>query len=271
MERIKERLKKYIHKVCISFNKMEMRILPGNVAFFLVLALIPVITLIAILASYFSISLNALINLINHILPDEAGKIIIEAISGKGITTSMGTFNIMALIIASNGTYAIISASNTLYDIKNTDSLKDRVKSVVLLLITLFLIIFLLLVPVFGGIILSWFKSTKFITQVRLLYDLLKWPITFFLIFATLKLVYTMAPSTKIKSSSTTYGALFTTFCWTIATAVFSYYLHYFANYNIIYGNISNIIILMMWMYIMSYVFVLGMAINAVNLNEKNK
>ena len=127
MERIKERLKKYIHKVCISFNKMEMRILPGNVAFFLVLALIPVITLIAILASYFSISLNALINLINHILPDEAGKIIIEAISGKGITTSMGTFNIMALIIASNGTYAIISASNTLYDIKNTDSLKDNV------------------------------------------------------------------------------------------------------------------------------------------------
>lgn len=270
MDRIKKRISKYISKVWKAFNKMEMRVLPGNVAFFLVLALIPIITLIAFLATYFSISLNSLIHLINNLLPSEASKIIIDVISGKGIDTKVGTFNIIALAVASNGTYAIINASNTLYNVKNSDILKDRVKSVVLLLISVFLIIFLLLVPVFGGTILTLFKSTKLISQLLLIYNLLKWPVTFFLIFFTLKLIYTIAPSKKITSQSTTYGALFTTFCWTLATAIFSYYIKYFANYNIIYGNLSNIIILMIWIYIMSYVLVLGIAINAANLNDKS-
>ena len=83
------------------------------------------------------------------------------------------------------------------------------------------------------------------------------------------KLLYTIAPDKKIPSHSTTYGSIFTTVIWTIATAIFSYYLKYFANYNMLYGNLSSIIILMMWIYIISYVFVMGIAINATNLNEK--
>ena len=67
----------------------------------------------------------------------------------------------------------------------------------------------------------------------------------------------------------TTYGSLFTTLIWTIATAIFSYYLHYFARYDIIYGNLSSIVMLMMWIYILAYVFVMGMAINTINYNNK--
>ena len=78
---------------------MEMRVLPGNVAFFFVLALIPIITFILIIASSFSISLNSVIEFIEDVLPHEAGKMIIEIISGKGFDESVGTFNIIALDI----------------------------------------------------------------------------------------------------------------------------------------------------------------------------
>ena len=54
----------------------------------------------------------------------------------------MGTFNLIAFVVASNGTYAVISASNTLYKVKDTDPLRDRVKSIVLLIILIMLIIF---------------------------------------------------------------------------------------------------------------------------------
>lgn len=90
------------------------------------------------------------------------------------------------------------------------------------------------------------------------------------MIYVTLKLIYTIAPSKNISSKSTTYGALFTTIVWTITTAIFSYYLRFFANYNVIYGNLSSIIILMMWVYIISYVFVMGIAINSVNIYDNN-
>ena len=264
-----ENFKYYIKKAFNLFNSMEMRILPGNLAFFFVLALFPIITIIVAIASYFSISLDFILEFIHQILPEEAGNIIIEAISGKGFDTSVGAFSIIALIAASNGTYAIINAANSLYQVENNDSLKDRVKSCLLLIILLSLVLFLLLVPMFGDKIITLIGQGQLINQIKKIYKILRWPSTFILILLNLKLIYTIAPDKKIPSKSTTYGSIFTTIIWTIATAIFSYYLKYFANYNIIYGNLSSIIILMMWIYIISYVFVMGIAINATNLTEK--
>lgn len=269
MKKINNKIMKYGKKVWRAFNKMEMRVLPGNVAFFFVLALIPIITITLFVASSFSISLNNVINFVNDVFPEEAGRIIIDIISGKGFDGSVGTFNIIAFIVATNGTYAIINASNTLYKVEHNEPLRERVKSVVLLFILIVLISFLILVPVLGGTLLNLIKNNEVIERIKYVYHIFSWPITFFMIFTTLKLIYTIAPSKKIASRTTTYGALFTTVCWTMATAIFSYYLKYFANYNVIYGNLSSIIILMMWVYIISYVFVMGIAINAVNLKEE--
>lgn len=258
----------YVKRALKIFSQAEMRVLPGNVAFFFVLALIPIVTIVMIVASYFSISIETIINLVEIFVPGEAGNLIVEFISGKGFDTSIGAFNIVAFFVATNGTYAIISASNTLYQVNNTDTLKDRIKSILLLFILLLLIVFLLVVPLFGEKILSIFGTGKIVDNIIIIYQILRWPTTFFLIYVILKLIYTIAPSKMIPSSSTTYGAMFTTAIWTIATAVFSYYLKYFANYNVIYGNLSSIIILMMWLYIISYVFVMGIAINVTNLEE---
>lgn len=258
----------YIKRAFKIFNQMEMRVLPGNVAFFFVLALIPMITLVVIMASYFSISIDTIIHFVENLIPGEAGNLIVEFISGKGFDSSIGAFNIAAFFVATNGTYAIVNASNTLYQVNNSDSLKDRIKSILLLFILLLLIVFLIIVPLFGEKILSLFGTGRIVENIRLIYQILRWPSTFFLIYINLKLIYTIAPSKIIPSRSTTYGAIFTTAIWTIATAIFSYYLKYFANYNVIYGNLSSIIILMMWIYIISYVFVMGIAINVTNLEE---
>ncbi len=261
------RVKFYIRRVFHTFNQMEMRILPGNIAFFFVLAMIPIVTIVVVIAASFGISIDSVISLVKSFVPEEAGGIIIEVISGKGFDSSVGTFLVIALISASNGTYAIINASNALYHVDDRDVLKDRIKSFVLLIILLWLIVFLLMVPMFGERILGFFNQ-GFLYDLKVILRLLKWPVTIFLIYMNLKLIYTIAPSKKIQSHSTTYGAIFTTVIWTIVTLVFSYYLKYFANYNVIYGNLSSIIVLMMWLYIISYVFVMGIAINVTNLSD---
>ena len=71
-----ENFKYYAKKAFNLFNCMEMRVLPGNVAFFFVLALFPMITLLVAIASYFSISLDSVITFIHDLLPQEAGNII---------------------------------------------------------------------------------------------------------------------------------------------------------------------------------------------------
>lgn len=263
-----KQIKSYIKRAFQTFNQPEMRILPGNIAFFFVLALIPMLTIIVIIASYFSISMDTIINFIENLLPNEASSLIVEVISGKGFDSSVGVFNLIALFSASNGTYAIISASNTLYQVPHSDGLKDRLKSVILLFILLLLIVFLIIVPLFGEKILSLLGTSQLVETLKTIHQIVQWPLTIFLVYINLKLIYTIAPSVKVTSKSTTYGALFTTVIWTIATAIFSYYLSHFAHYNIIYGNLSSLIILMMWLYIISYVFVMGMAINVTNWEQ---
>lgn len=91
----------------------------------------------------------------------------------------------------------------------------------------------------------------------------LKWPIAFFIIFFSIKLLYTIAPDYNIPSRYVNKGAIFTTLGWILTTAIYSYYVTHFSKYDIFYGSLSNIIILMMYIYFLSYILVLGIAINS--------
>ena len=90
---MKERIKNYFKKLLDILRKPEMRILPGNVAFYFVLAIIPIFTIIVLVASYFSISVSSIIDLINDILPKKASELVVEIISGKGFDGKLGFFN----------------------------------------------------------------------------------------------------------------------------------------------------------------------------------
>lgn len=268
---MKNRLKRYLKKLIKVLRKPEMNILPGNMAFYFVLALIPLLTIIILVASYFSISIDLVADLVKDIFPNQVSDTIIALISGKGFDTNIGIFNIVAFAVATNGTYSIITASNTLYKVEENDMLKDRIKSVLILIIIVILLFFLLLVPILGGQILSLLESIEiFDGSLMFIYDLVKWPISFLIIYFNIKLIYAISPSKQIPSNETTYGAFFTTVIWVISTVVFSYYITYFAKYDVLYGNLSTIIMLMIWIYVLCYVFVLGMAINATKYNNSD-
>lgn len=268
-----ERIKGYLKKLGKILRKPEMTILPSNFAFNIILAIIPLLTIVVLIASYFNISIDLVGKMVSEVMPQQASEVIIGVISGKGFDKSVGFFNIVAFILASNGTYAIINTSNTLYQIKERDFLKDRISSIILLFIIIILFVFLLIVPIFGDNIIKLMASAKilasFTDDAMIIFNFVKWPLTIMIIYLNIKLIYTIAPSKNIKSEETTYGATFTTFGWILATLIFKFYLNHFARYDIIYGNLAAIIIMMVWMYFLSYIFVLGMAINASRREER--
>lgn len=268
-----EKIKGYFRKLFKILRKPEMAILPGNIAFYLILAIIPLLTVIVLLANSFGISIDFVANFIKGFIPSQVSGVIIDVISGKGFDNKVGLFNIMAFVLASNGTYAIITTSNALYKIKNRDWLKDRISSFVLLVLIIILFVFLIVVPIFGDNILYLMSKAKilenYIDDFRIIFSFIKWPLTLFIIYINIKLIYTIAPSKNIISSETTYGAIFTTVMWSMATLIFKFYLTYFARYDILYGNLSSMIILMVWIYFLSYIFVFGMAINVSRREEQ--
>lgn len=270
-----QRIKRYLKKLLKILSKPEMAILPSNIAFNIILAIIPLFTIVVLIASYFGISIDLVSNLVSSFVPKQASSVIIDVISGKGFDRSVGFFNIVAFIVASNGTYAVINTSNTLYQIKERDYLKDRISSIILLFIVIILFVFLLVVPIFGDNIIKLMMSAKILSKyaddAMIIFTIIKWPISLLIIYLNIKLIYTIAPSKNIKSEETTYGAVFTTVIWIAATLIFKFYLNHFARYDIIYGNLAAIIIMMVWMYSLSYIFVLGMAINATRRVEQEQ
>ena len=112
-------------------------------------------------------------------------------------------------------------------------------------------------------IIVSLIANDKIGKAISIGYNILKYPTSILIIFFFIKLLYTMAPDTTIKSKDTTTGAFVTTIGWIISTEVYSFYVSSFAKYNLLYGSVANLIILFLWIYLLSYIFVLGMALNA--------
>lgn len=269
---MKQKIKGYFKKLFKILAKPEMAILPSSIAFHLILAIIPILTIIVLIASTFDISLDLVTNLLHSMMPEQVSSVIIDVISGKGFDTNVGISNILAFFLASNGTYAIITASDTLYKIDNKDKIKKRISSLMLLLTIILLLLFLIVVPIFGENIITLMHKAKilelYIDEITTVFNVLKWPLTLFILYFNIKLIYAVAPSKNIQSKETTYGAIFTTVMWIIATAIFKFYLTYFARYDILYGNLSSIIIMLVWCYFLSFIFVLGMAINASRREE---
>jgi membrane protein len=264
---MKQKLNEFIKKLKQVSAKPIMKILPGQLAFYSVLSLIPLIYLVGVIGSLFSISANSFIDMIKSSFPPSTSNLIIPLISGKGFDFNMLIFMFSAFFLASNGTHSIIITSNILYDIPNNNYIRRRIKAIILTITLVILLGFIIIVPAFGTLILNTVKDVPFVKpvfdQIISLYNIFKIPLSFIFIYFNIKLIYTIAPDKQVKSKDSTKGALFTTTFWIIITEVYSYYVSHFVHYDIFYGSIANLIILLLWIYFLSYVFVIGLAFNA--------
>ncbi len=274
MKKFKIRIKIFLNHFKKVISKPEMAILPGQLAYFFVLAIVPTITILTLGAA----SLNLSTDVIYTFLESSLSKDVADMILSVNIGTVSGTATIIVTIIAyyvsSQGATSIIITSNTIYGIPNDSYIKRKLKSFVMIFILLLLFILLISVTMYGDLFMDFIRnsnlSSDVITNVILIITVLQGPVMWLLLFLFIKLIYTMAPDRKIKSSDVNYGAVFTTVCWIGLTALYSIYVNDFANYDALYGNLANLAILMLWFYFLALIFTIGLALNYHNEEEEN-
>ena len=266
-------MKKFIKRLWHIIRLPEMLILPGNLAFFLILSLAPIISLFGMTASLFSLSTVSITNYFSNLFPKEIVDIILPFFDGVNVTNIL--FVIVGLYVASNASDSLITASNLLYKIKNKNYIYRRIKSLFMTFWLLILFVVTLIVLAFGSFILTKLSQFgilgEFIANNYLLILIIKTLIAFITIFLIIKIVYTLAPDQKIKSKYVNYGSLFATVSIIIVCTFYSFYVNNIAHYDIIYGSLANIAILMLLVYFISYIIVLGIAINHNYYEMNNK
>lgn len=261
-----EKLKEIIKKLIAIIRRSEMTILPGHLAFFLVLSVVPIITMIGFIASLFSFNLQSIITAIENTFPGEVSELLLPLFRGRTIDSNIWFFMIAGFVIASNSAYSIIVTSDTLYGTKPKSYLHGRIKALFLTINLVLLFFFIIFVLAFGNNIvklildLDVFQNATY--NLYAIFKLVKWPISIIVIFLMVKMLYTLAPSERIPSKFVNRGACFTTLGFVLATSVYSYYVAHFVNYDIFYRGMSNLIVLMIWIYILAYIIVIGIAIN---------
>lgn len=79
------------------------------------------------------------------------------------------------------------------------------------------------------------------------------------IIFAGL---YTLIPDKKQRIGFQLPGAIFSTVCWMGFSFAFSIYFDHFSNYSYMYGSLTAIVLLMLWLYFCICILFLGAEIN---------
>ena len=100
--------------------------------------------------------------------------------------------------------------------------------------------------------------------QIEWIFNLVRIVIPLIIIFIIFTVLYSVAPNVKTKLRSVIPGAIFTSIIWLHRSFAFGYYISNFSNYSKTYGSLAGIIILFLWLYITSFIIIIGAEINAI-------
>ena len=238
-------------------------------AYYWLTSIFPLFYIIATIAvSSEIINLAAILDKLSVILPESAFSVI-KSTTNSIITESLpSTFSISVLI-------AIYSSSKGVSSlIKGLDSQLEEVRtfrkrfiySIVFMVFFIIAIISSIIFLVFGD-----YLGNLIFENTRLLFvwDILRYALVLSILILCFALAYKFLCLEKRKLRECFFGAAFAAIIWIVACGLFSFYVNRFSNYTTFYAGISGIIIILLWFYMSSFVFLLGSEINMLFLKYK--
>jgi len=201
-------------------------------------------------------------------LPQEAQPLIRDQItsltqtSSSALSISLVVSILLALWTASGGTSSLMTGINVAYDeTESRNFLKLRGTA---LLLTLGGILFVLLTLGLVAVVPAALNALNLGTFVNVIVQVIRWVLLVVLIVVALAVVYRVAPDRGSPQFTwTSVGALVAAALWVLGSLAFSLYVNNFGSYNKTYGTLAGVVILLLWLYLTSYIILLGAEINA--------
>ncbi|MCX6245346.1 MAG: YihY/virulence factor BrkB family protein [Bacteroidetes bacterium] len=247
----------------ISFS-FFLAIFPSLIFFFTIIPFIPI--------SNFQ---QSLLEIIRDFLPDEAYAAVRETVEDivirpHGGLLSLGFF--LSLYFATNGINSLMEAfNNTFHTIETRSAFKQRLYSILLLAINSILLIIAIGLITLGSKVLSTILPHQ-ILESRFYFNailFLKWLITVGMIFLAISFIYYFAPAKRRQFRFISAGSSLATLLIIIITLGFNFYVNNFTKYNVLYGSIGTLLVVMLWIYFNSFSLLIGFELNASILNVK--
>ena len=248
----------------------------AQLAYFLMLAFIPFLIFLITLIGKSRISSDDLLMFLSTIMPKTSFELIKTTI-GTIIDTQrsdvMWGSIILAIWVSSSGFGAVIKGLNMSYDVQETRSyILRKFLSIVYTLLLAWTIAMTLLLFVFGGVIEK-FIILKLHHQflIKLFCYAGRYSIILIVMFIIFLFLYNVTPCKRLGWKEVMPGAIFTTIGWIVTSLIFTFYVNNFNNYARIYGGLSAVFAIMIWLFISSLTLLVGGELNAYIIEYKKK
>ncbi|WOC50987.1 membrane protein [Bergeyella porcorum] len=203
--------------------------------------------------------------LIHNAFPGRIESDVIFYIQEHIIPNTSGIGNItliLALIFATNGTFALIDGFNENSDVKHND-----VKEFITAFFITIGFISIILLSIFGiyysEVVLKLFTPSYdiswFVKNLSKIIGFISFPLFYFIL---LSLFYWLGTVKLTRFRQAIPGATLTTVLFVITTYFFAIYARDFARYNVLYGSIGTMILLMVWVNVNVYLLLFGNELN---------
>jgi len=242
----------------------------GGVVFFGLLAIFPAVT--ALVSSYglfanpatISDNLQKLAMMLPEgtfqVVQEQVGRVVSKGNTALGATFLFGL--VLAIWSANAGVKAIFDALNVAYEEREKRSFIKL--NLVSLAFTVGGIVALLLMV---GAVVAFPLALDHLgmaPESKLIVALARWPLLFLILLVALAILYRFAPSRDApRWQWLSLGAVTASILWIAGSALLSWYLSSFANYNATYGSLGAAIGLMMWMWMSAIVIMFGAELNS--------
>ncbi len=237
----------------------------ASTAFFLFISLIPILYLVCSILPYVNITQEALRESIDAVLPGVIG-MFLNSIIADVYGRSAGGISLAVLVMlwsAGKGMMALMRGLNAVNEVEEEKNyFFVRVVAATYTILLIAALVISMVFSGFGKFILKMLIDSipggdmlySVLGRIRFLYS---W-IVLTVLFMT---IYSYVPGRRQKFLMQLPGAFFTAIIWNGFSLGFSVYLEYFGDFGV-YGSLATVVIVLLWLYCMSYIVMVGAHIN---------
>ncbi|MBQ9983042.1 MAG: YihY/virulence factor BrkB family protein [Lachnospiraceae bacterium] len=253
----------------------------ARAAFFIMLSVVPIITLILAAATYLPFTQQDVMDLLMSFIPGEFGVYVEDIISDvyRGAGSTVISVSIIATIWSSSkGVVALIDGFNSMYRVQQESGIiKSRARAV--FYTVAFIVILTVILSVYVTVSHYYGRYLRGVFELGSVVERLLWFVRYvfgwLLFYAFILMLYVVLPEgfglpadreehmnfgKRVKSQAP--GAAFCSVAWLVISRLVVLYMQHFSNFSVMYGSLAGIVILMLWLYFCMYSLFIGAVIN---------
>ncbi|HVZ73161.1 MAG TPA: YihY/virulence factor BrkB family protein [Polyangia bacterium] len=275
-ETISHGLARLVRRLYTSYFEHGVSRSAATLSFYFLFSLFPLMFVLVALTEYlpvFSPSMQRILWAANAVVPKSAMSVINEHLTGAGGRHDALTIGILAtLYSAARGMDAVRAALNASWGVRETRSFwRTEGLAFAATFGGALLVLVSVGVAVLGGDAGFWLSRHLGVDALYVhAWRWARWPVTVTLTMFLAALGYALLPNVRKPFRLVTPGSIAATAAALVASWGFGEYATHFGRYDVAYGSIGGVIVLMTWFYILGLIYILGGELDAALHPDEN-